>query len=541
MLELEQASRIVLAPPNMVTSEQRHAAENVILDFRKKKMPYSVCRFILENSSVDYVLFQAATTIKEAVVREWSLLNAQDIESLRSFLVRFVTRNVTLQSYVREQILQTVAVILKCGTLDASVTSCDCLFQDVTELIGSGNVTMQLVACSMLSALLNEYSSSVRTSSVGFTWDFHIKCKQTFEQNNLKRVFSFSLQVLDEIETATDPLSREVTAVLNRVLSIAEQVLSWEFTPRSIHHRNHSSFTSNGQSVSLRPSEAWRDVLLSDATLPLFFRIHKKVRYNTEMAQHSLICLSQLASLNGLIFSDDKARIRYLTMFVDGFLKLLSDIELHVYEKLGIALTFKNMMMMFPLRCFAAIPESLLQTAVSYLSGLTCNMGQTAAQEEGMQSGETLHMEAYEKLLDTWLSLIADTDHLPPALLQPHAIQIFNSYMTCHLGTPYGNRPKNVLDEEDIVELEEDDREKFTDQLCCVGALARVVPAETLPLMASVLDDLVKRYHGHLHQMQQKREARKSESPDDMSTLNSLQEDLHWTLLVTAHILTGEQ
>ena len=42
----------------------------------------------------------------------------------------------------------------------------------------------------------------------------------------------FSLQVLHEIEGSGDQLTREVTAVLNRVLSIAEQILSWEFTPR---------------------------------------------------------------------------------------------------------------------------------------------------------------------------------------------------------------------------------------------------------------------------------------------------------------------
>ena len=40
----------------------------------------------------------------------------------------------------------------------------------------------------------------------------------------------FSMQVLGEIETQASPLSREAMAFLNRVLCIAEQVLSWEFT-----------------------------------------------------------------------------------------------------------------------------------------------------------------------------------------------------------------------------------------------------------------------------------------------------------------------
>lgn len=48
----------------------------------------------------------------------------------------------SLQSYVREQILQTVAVLLKRGTLESKGANLDSLFGDVTQLISSGNVTM---------------------------------------------------------------------------------------------------------------------------------------------------------------------------------------------------------------------------------------------------------------------------------------------------------------------------------------------------------------------------------------------------------------
>lgn len=44
-----------------------------------------------EQSGNDYVLFQAASTIKEAILREWTILVKADIESLRSFLLTFVT------------------------------------------------------------------------------------------------------------------------------------------------------------------------------------------------------------------------------------------------------------------------------------------------------------------------------------------------------------------------------------------------------------------------------------------------------------------
>ena len=47
--------------------------------------------YYIEQSRNDYVLFQAASTIKEAILREWNILDNSDIESLRSFLLTFVT------------------------------------------------------------------------------------------------------------------------------------------------------------------------------------------------------------------------------------------------------------------------------------------------------------------------------------------------------------------------------------------------------------------------------------------------------------------
>ena len=71
-------------------------------------------------------------------------LSAEDTCRQRSKILYFHSFD-SLQSYVREQVLQTVAVILKRGTLDSKGARLDGLFQDVTQLISSGNVTM--VSC----------------------------------------------------------------------------------------------------------------------------------------------------------------------------------------------------------------------------------------------------------------------------------------------------------------------------------------------------------------------------------------------------------
>lgn len=41
-----------------------------------------------------------------------------------------------------------------------------------------------------------------------------------------------------------------------------------------------------------------------------------------------------------------------------------------------------------------------------------------------------------------------------------------------------------MTEDEEIDELEEDDRDKFNDQLCSIGSLGRLVPDHTVPLLA---------------------------------------------------------
>jgi hypothetical protein len=53
---------------------------------------------------------------------------------------------------------------------------------------------------------------------------------------------------------------------------------------------------------------------------------------------------------------------------------------------------------------------------------------------------ETIHNEAYEKLLETWLSLVGDTSYLDASIIQPYAAKVFNMYMMCHLSPPRGSR-----------------------------------------------------------------------------------------------------
>jgi hypothetical protein len=71
----------------------RPQAEQVLLQFRQSPRPFATCQHILQHSQSLEAKFHAACAMREALVREWALLSAEELLSLRSYMLQYIMQH----------------------------------------------------------------------------------------------------------------------------------------------------------------------------------------------------------------------------------------------------------------------------------------------------------------------------------------------------------------------------------------------------------------------------------------------------------------
>lgn len=155
-----------------------------------------------------------------------------------------------------------------------------------------------------------------------------------------------------------------------------------------------------------------------------------------------------------------------------------------------------------------------------------------------MCADDCMYMEAFESILETWVSATTDaiTPIFPIELSKQSGIQIFNTYLQYHLSPPDGTRGvgSKELNNEEIDANEEDDRSKFEDQLQIIGNFGRQVLNHTLPLLSRLLEDRTSKLKAQLNRLVGQLNI------TDLSSIEHLYEDLHWLVLISGHVLCME-
>ncbi|XP_025409215.1 exportin-4-like isoform X2 [Sipha flava] len=536
LLELEAAGSVMLASPSLVTNEQRNAAETVFMNFRKTNMPYSICRYILDCSKVDFVLFETAGTLRDALIRDWLLLSQDQKNELRQYLFQFIMRDGNIAAFVRERILQVIAIMIKRGSVEDGGQERSNILDEVEKLIFNGDLRKQILGCSIVLALMQEYSTTVKSTDVGLTWESHYSAKKEFEARDLRRIFIFSTHALNEIQKLSHQLSPDVLTVLKHLLNICESVLVWGFISKTMPKYLIGMFEgiyNSENSPTLKLGSDWKEIITNPSTIDLYFHIYWIVRDNPQFSHHCLNCLVQLSSINGNIWTDISERMNYMKNYLENFIKLVSTVKILDRESIGISTIIKRIINGYNPSGFSQFPSDLVKQFLENTTLLTCQFAEGAASEEKLCQDDQMFFEAFNNILRPWVSIIANSNQsFPEELCKNASIQIFNTYLKCHISPPYGT--KTSIDVE-FNENEEEDRIANKEQLQYIGIFGRLIPEHTLPLLVNLIEGEIKNMRTiieHVHS------GNCQWSESFQQKINTIHENIHWMFLIAGHILT---
>lgn len=138
-------------------------------------------------------------------------------------------------------------------------------------------------------------------------------------------------------------------------------------------------------------------------------------------------------------------------------------------------------------------------------------------------------MEGFENMLEAWTSIIPEYSESANEILVQSSTQIFNAYLKCHLAPPDGCRGNN---EEEVDDMEDNDRIKFKDQLQTIGMFGRIILSHSLPVLCTFLENRTYLLRSNLYKMQQR-----AMTIAESNYLDNLFEDIHWITLISGHIL----
>lgn len=139
---------------------------------------------------------------------------------------------------------------------------------------------------------MQEYAITVKSTDVGLIWEIHFRLKKSFEAVDLKRIFRFTVGVLEQIIRSGHRLEGEQMNLTKQLLTIVETVLCWSHVSPLLSKRLIGAFEAIYESdtaPALRLNLNWKDTIMQPELLALLFEIHMYVRTNPELDRKSVV------------------------------------------------------------------------------------------------------------------------------------------------------------------------------------------------------------------------------------------------------------
>ncbi|XP_030511531.1 exportin-4 isoform X2 [Rhodamnia argentea] len=543
------------------TSIQMHlnpaAAEATILSLSRSPQPYKACQFILENSQVANARFQAAGAIRDAAIREWAFLTAEDRRSLVSFCLGFAMQHAgSPEGYVLAKVSSVAAQLLKRGWHDFSTAEKETFFHQIKQAsLGIHGVHVQFIGINFLESLVSEFSPST-SSAMGLPREFHEQCRRSLELDYLKVFYCWTrdaaLSVANKI-TESDSAVDEVK-VCTAALRLILQILNWEFQCNSNGKKGVNVFSSGirqdaglsnrSECILVQPGPGWRDILISSRDIVWLLNLYTALRQKFSHEGFSIDCpiavsarklIMQYCSLTGTIFPSDNGQLQehHLLQLLSGIIHWIDPPDL-VSKQIECGKSESEMLD----GCRALLAMATVTSPTMFnqllksirpfgtftlLSTLMCEVIKvlmTKAPDE-----ETWSWEARDILLDTWTALLMPLDSAGGiVLLPPEGVDAAATLFTFIVESELKAASASAFNDDVDSDYLHTSISAMDERLSSYALIARAAIDVAIPLLTRHCTERFTRLH------------QGGGSLDPTETL----EEVYSLLLITGHVLADE-
>ncbi|CAG0917966.1 unnamed protein product [Notodromas monacha] len=537
--ELQDASRILQTPG--MPRVQVQQAEEIFKSFRRLEKPYAFCKYLLESGQDHMIVFQAVSTLKDAIIREWSVMPPQELTQLRTYLLQYVIRKMQHEAIifaVREKLIQLIALMVKREAIDDNGEKKTVFLKHVYKLVSNGEPHEKVVGSSLICAILQEFAVMTKSSDIGLPFATHFSAKKDFEQQDLLEMFRFTLKMLTELERMPHPYSEHQESLYDSCLQSAESILTWTFVSNFNLPRKVQSAYETDSTFTFRPPTSWKDSVLKPDILQLFFSIYYRLHPRYPGLIHRVsACLLQLATLNRFFVTDEPASLEFVRCFVQGWLYLSSNpMAMTSTEARSLASIITRLSLFFSSALLSRLKEEIYVVLFERMSSMTQVMILKACEEDASGGDDTKYMDTMETLLGAWLTVLLEPSMQQSNFLECLCTPIFEKYLICHLGPPQGKRL--MRDEEELGTIEDPDREKYRSQLCHIALMGRRFASHCIPLLVACFEERLPALQSFLCGPGiDEGLGMETTIPPVTTQMTSMFEDLHWLLLIAGHVL----
>ncbi|EPS69621.1 hypothetical protein M569_05144, partial [Genlisea aurea] len=533
------------------------AAEKTLLSLSQSPSPYKTCQFVLENSQLANARFQAAGAIRDAALREWEFLGADDRKRLISFCLRFIMEHSNSpEGYVIVKVGAVAAQLLKRGWLEFTAVERELFFLEVKSAVhGTCGLPMQFSGIKFLESLISEFSPST-SSAMGLPREFHEHCLLSLEQDYLKEFYRWAQTAAFTVSSVIIGSNSEVpeVKVCSAAMSLMLQILNWDFRGNGTSRNSRGIDLFHGMKIAemnllrsecilVQPGPAWYDVLLSSGHVGWVLSFYAALRQKFSCEGYWLDCplavtarklIIQLSCLVGNIFPDSEhVQRQHLMQLLAGIAEWLEPPE-------AVTNAIKNgkseSEMLDGCRGLLSIAnvttpivfDDLLKSSRPYgtLTLLSAVMHEVMNDlMENNAEEETWSWEARDILLDTWTTLLTqlngDGHNL---LLEAEGVKAAANLFAMILKSEMKAASTSAFRDEDEIDYHLASVSAMDERLSSYALIARAAVGSTLPLLTEHFTDCVTR-------LQQSKGI-----SDPTETL----EQLYSLLLIIGHVLADE-